>query len=369
MIALQSGKALWYATRGTGVVALLLLTASVVLGIITSVRFETRHWPRFVVGALHRNVSLLVVVFVALHVITTVQDAFAPIHYLDAVVPFASPYRTVWLGLGAVAADLLLALVVTSLLRARLGYRVWRFVHWAAYISWPVALVHSLGTGSDARATWSIALNAVVLTTVLCAIAWRFTAAWRTLRTAGIVAATTAVLAPAVIVLWAWRGPLQPGWAHTARPTVRPPASAELGTTGGQRATITAAPSPSETQGFHGALRANRTVGQVASDGSVVIAIRGTIHADPVLHLDLELHGAASGGGVVLDVGKVALGPAGDVRRWTGVVSSLNGTHVEARVADRSHHVLVVSMQLEINRAAGTVTGTVSARRRTGGNA
>src|SRR3954453_12388633 len=133
MIAATGGKALWYATRGTGVVSLLLLTASVVLGIATSVRVETPSWPRYVIEFVHKNVSLLVMVFIALHVATTVQDGYVPIHYLDALIPFRSSYRTIWLGLGTVAFDLLLALVVTSLLRARVGYRAWRFVHWFAY--------------------------------------------------------------------------------------------------------------------------------------------------------------------------------------------------------------------------------------------
>jgi methionine sulfoxide reductase heme-binding subunit len=149
-----NGKALWYATRGTGVVALLLLTSALVLGVLTSARWRTPKLPRFVVGTLHRNLSLLAIAFVATHVVTAVADHFAPIGFRDGVVPFASPYRPVWLGLGTVAFDLLLALVATSLLRARLGIRLWRAIHWLAYASWPVALLHSLGTGSDARFGW-----------------------------------------------------------------------------------------------------------------------------------------------------------------------------------------------------------------------
>ena len=147
-------EALWYLTRGTGVVALLLLTAGVVLGVA---RLDALARPALAAlrrRGLHRNVTLLAIVFVAVHVVTTVADGFAPIGLLDAVVPFASPYRPVWLGLGAVAFDLLLALVATSLLRARVGLRAWRAVHWLAYASWPVALLHALGTGSDARRGW-----------------------------------------------------------------------------------------------------------------------------------------------------------------------------------------------------------------------
>jgi sulfoxide reductase heme-binding subunit YedZ len=179
LLAVSSGKALWYATRGTGIVCLLLLTVSVVLGVVTTVRFESRHWPRFVIEGLHRNISLLIIVFIALHVATTVIDGFAPIGYIDAIVPFHSAYRTLWLGLGAVAFDLLLALAVTSLVRARLGYRIWKAVHWSAYACWPIALAHGWGTGSDRSQRWMLALDGLALACVLAAVAWRLSFLWR----------------------------------------------------------------------------------------------------------------------------------------------------------------------------------------------
>jgi hypothetical protein len=127
---LASTPALWYLARGSGTVSLGLLTLTVVLGITTSVRWATRRWPRLVVAGLHRNLSLLSLVFLGLHITTVVVDGYVPIRWLDAVVPFASSYHPLWLGLGALAFDILAALVVTSLLRVRLGHRVWRAVHW-----------------------------------------------------------------------------------------------------------------------------------------------------------------------------------------------------------------------------------------------
>ncbi len=115
--------------------------------------------PRFLVQGLHRNLTLLAVVFVFAHVVTTIADGFAPIGLQDAIFPFLSPYRPIWLGLGTVAFDLLLALTITSLVRARLGLKTWRAVHWLAYASWPIALVHSFGTGSDARVGWMALLG------------------------------------------------------------------------------------------------------------------------------------------------------------------------------------------------------------------
>src|SRR5262249_29355463 len=158
------GPGLWYATRAAGLVTLLLLTASVLLGVMTAGRFSSERWPRFLTSGLHRNISLLVLVFLVLHAGTTMLDEFVSIPVIAVFVPLAASYKTFWLGLdafvpirvlrvsgppaasykpfwlglGAVASDLLLAWLLTSLLRSRLGYRPWRWVHWLAYACWPV---------------------------------------------------------------------------------------------------------------------------------------------------------------------------------------------------------------------------------------
>ena len=142
LAATTGPSALWFLTRGTGAVALILLTLSVAIGVANVRRVHTDYVPRFALQAVHRDVSLLAVAFVVVHVATSVLDSFAPIHLIDIVVPFGSVYRPLWLGLGAVAFDLLIAIALTSLLRQRLGYSAWRATHWLAYVSWPVALLH-----------------------------------------------------------------------------------------------------------------------------------------------------------------------------------------------------------------------------------
>jgi len=173
------GPGLWYATRATGLVTLLLLTASVLLGVLTAGRFASPKWPRFLTQGLHRNVSLLVLVFLAVHVITTVIDTYTSISPAAAFIPFASSYKAGWLSLGAVALDLLLALTLTSVARNRLGYRSWRSVHWLAYACWPVALAHGLGIGTDRRTTWVFALTVGCVASVVVAAAWRLVSAAR----------------------------------------------------------------------------------------------------------------------------------------------------------------------------------------------
>ena len=102
-----------------------------------------------------------------IHIVTTVLDGFAPISLIDAVVPFLSAYRPIWLGFGALAFDLLIALTITSLVRRRLGYGAWRAIHWLAYVSWPIAVLHGLGTGSDSKQTWALVLTFACVLAVL----------------------------------------------------------------------------------------------------------------------------------------------------------------------------------------------------------
>ncbi len=151
---MTTGSPLWYLARGTGVVSLALLTATVLLGLTSVTRWRSARWPRFVTVSLHRNLSLLSVVFLVVHIGSSVLDTYTKISLTDAFIPFVGSYRPFWLGLGALAFDLILALIVTSLIRVRLGLRTWRSVHWLAYAAWPVAVLHGLGTGTDASQRW-----------------------------------------------------------------------------------------------------------------------------------------------------------------------------------------------------------------------
>ncbi len=357
-----SPSAYWYLTRGTGTVALVLLTASVVLGIVGALRFSSPRWPRFAIDSVHRDVSLLVVALLVIHVLTTVLDGFAPISLLDGVIPFLSPYRPLWLGLGTLSFDLILALVITSLVRRRLGYRSWRAVHWLAYVSWPIAILHTLGTGTDVKQWWLLLLTVACIVAVLAAVVARVGAVDRTRGALRTGAYALSVITPIGIVAFALEGPLKHGWAGRAGTPAhllggRPTASA-----------VTARPvkgkkhsqAPPALRGpFSASL--SGTVSQKNASGGVIV------------QLELHMAGAVKGllrirmggqplpqGGLSLVGSQVSMGVSGTPAAFEGRILNLAGNHLLARVADSSGAVLTLSANLHIDQQNDTVTGDLS---------
>ncbi|MBB4984301.1 ferric reductase-like transmembrane domain-containing protein [Streptomyces nymphaeiformis] len=211
-----TGSPLWYASRAGGTLALVLLTATVVLGIASGGRVVPRRIGRFEIGLLHRNLSLLTLVFLGMHVVTAVLDPFVRLSWAVSVVPFGASYRPLWLGLGTAALDLLLAVLVTSALRHRLGVRSWKAVHWLAYAAWPLALFHSAGTGTDTRLPLQLWLYAACLATVIAAVWWRLAKAGPGHVAGRLTAAVAATAVPVVLTAFLAAGPLQPGWSQRA---------------------------------------------------------------------------------------------------------------------------------------------------------
>jgi sulfoxide reductase heme-binding subunit YedZ len=166
-----NAETLWYLARGSGAVSLIMLTVVVALGIGTRSGHSFAGMPRLAVASVHRSAALLAVVFLVVHVTTLMFDPYAQLELLDLVLPFTSSYRPLWVGLGALGLDLMIAIVVTSLLRERIGHRVWKAVHWLAYALWPVALAHGIGSGSDRSAFWMLAVDTACVLTVIGVLA------------------------------------------------------------------------------------------------------------------------------------------------------------------------------------------------------
>ena len=364
MLAAVNAKATWYLTRGTGLVSLLLLTGSVLLGILEVSRWSSPRWPRFVTAGLHKNVSLLVIAFLGVHILTAVVDGFAPIRWLDVLVPFVSRYRPVWLGFGAVAVDLLIAISVTSLMRQRLGYRAWRVVHWMAYACWPVAFFHGLGTGSDTRTGWVLALSLGCLAAVVGSVWWRLAMGRPQPAGARTLAAWLSVVAPLVVLGWLVAGPLRAGWAARAG-TPRPllaAARARPTTTG----STTSPGSTSGTTAFRPPFVAafSGTVAERGPDakGDTVVTIDGVLSGGAEGELRIVLSGPADGtGGVELTSSSVSLGPRAQPDLYHGVITDLAGAHVGSTLVDAAGRRLRLTVDLQLGQTDNRATGTVHA--------
>lgn len=169
------GPFLWYLNRGTGIVILVLLTTSTVLGVLALGQRSGRAVPRFVTQALHRNLALLSIVVLAVHVCSAVLDSFVDIRWWQAISPVGATYQPLWLGLGTVALDLTVVVVVTSVVRSRLNHRTWFVVHLLSWAVWLAAVAHSIGIGTDLRdgTRWAVIPTVACVAAVVAAAAVR----------------------------------------------------------------------------------------------------------------------------------------------------------------------------------------------------
>jgi sulfoxide reductase heme-binding subunit YedZ len=141
----------WYLTRSTGITAFVLLTVAMAFGVAATQRtLASPSWPRFATQNLHRNVSLLALAFLGVHIVTTLIDGFVTITNWSVLIPFLSEYRRLWVALGTIAFDLTLLVIVTSLVRLRMKAQVWRWIHYSVYAAWPLTFLHFIKSGTDA---------------------------------------------------------------------------------------------------------------------------------------------------------------------------------------------------------------------------
>jgi methionine sulfoxide reductase heme-binding subunit len=347
-LAVAGAPALWYLSRGSGAVSLILLTASLVLGIVDQQRWRSARWPRFTLHGLHRWVALFAVSFLSLHILSAVLDSFAPIRLLDAVIPFKSSYRPLWVGFGALALDILLAVTITSLLRKRVGQRAWRAIHWLSYLAWPVAVLHGLGSGSDVRSGWLLAIAAACIAAVWTAVFVRVMRAAPGPRLASFGALAAL---PVALLIWLPQGPLAKGWAQRAG---TPP---HLLLTSDVTPVAAARPAPFDPP-FSGYLGGTVTESSGASGvAQVDLSLRITGGADGRAEVLLEGTPLASGG-VSVQRSRVTLGPVSDPRRYRGRVVQLNGRDLEAEATDSAGHTVRADFRLELEQTR--VEGSVS---------
>ncbi len=357
--------ALWYLTRATGVVTLILLTLSVALGVANACRAQTEHVPRFVFDAVHRNASLLAVAFLLVHIITSLLDGFAPIRLMDVVIPFGSAYRPLWLGFGAVAFDLLIAVTLTSIFRRRLGYRSWRATHWLAYASWPVALVHGLGTGSDTKTSWMLALTGVCLFVVIVAVLARAIAGWPDHFGARLATIAASAAVPLGLLVWLPSGPLAAGWAKRAGTPRSLLAAYRSNPSRPSRSETPARTEPSDqtnvAPSFTGPVSGTVSQGET-DDGSAVVHMLLVVTGQHLSALHFLIEGRPiDGGGVAMSAGEATLGTGSEPHLYRGRVTALSGTNIRAQVTSAGGAALTLSARLRIDPGRETVTGRLTA--------
>ncbi len=204
----------WDVARVGGLMAYVLTTASVLIGIALSLKWRSPTWPRFVTNELHRFVTLVGLVFIGIHTLAVALDPFIGFTPLEVLVPFVSHYRPIWVALGIVAAYVAIAVYLSERVRSRIGYDWWRRFHFLAFAVFVLGTLHGLGTGSDTRAAWAVAMYAICGLTVIGALTLRLLP---TKGSAGHpVVAAIVVLVTVEVALWAAFGPLRPGWNAVA---------------------------------------------------------------------------------------------------------------------------------------------------------
>ena len=218
-------QGIWFLNRATGLVLLALLTLSLVLGVVASSRRVPSWWPLFLGNELHRRISVFSLAFLVVHIITAVVDSFVDIDVFDVFIPFLTPYRPLWLALGTLGTDILIAVLITTTVRTRMSERQWRTTHSLSYLMWPLALVHGLGIGTDTHVRPVLVFNAVCVGFVVAVVVWRISTLDGLDIGPRLLGIGATLVVTAGIAVWLFAGPLAPGWSEKAG--TPPPPSAK----------------------------------------------------------------------------------------------------------------------------------------------
>ena len=337
----------WFVARGSGMVAYVLLTAAVIVGIALSRRWHSAIWPHLMVERVHRWLTSTLYAFLLIHTVAIWQDPFTHFRLVDVLVPFASTYRPVWLSMGIVAAELGLAIGASALLRRWIGYRVWHVLHLLTYLLFPLSLLHALGTGTDTRMTWATFLYVWSVLLVLGALIWR-TLPLRIGR--GVVFSAALVAVPALL-LWASHGPYAPGWAVAAGTpkTALVTAAAQRGALPAPTAAATAS-APS----FPATVRDNVTGQAVLDTPGAQMLLRGAGAGSTPL--DVAWQVVRTGGGLA---GQVQVRTATHQPLCTGPLTAISSTAVTASCTGYGQQLqLHLTLQrLDTQGFVGTLVG------------
>ncbi|HSO98605.1 MAG TPA: ferric reductase-like transmembrane domain-containing protein [Solirubrobacteraceae bacterium] len=144
----------WLVSRASGIIALVLISLSVVIGLAMATKVLRRPGLKRACARLHEHVALVALVAIAVHGLALLGDHWLKPGLRGIAVPFAIGYRTQFIGLGIIAGYLTLLLGPSFYLRRRIGPRRWRALHRGTVLIWMLTVIHTIGAGSDAQAMW-----------------------------------------------------------------------------------------------------------------------------------------------------------------------------------------------------------------------
>jgi DMSO/TMAO reductase YedYZ heme-binding membrane subunit len=345
------GAITWEAARASGFVAYGLLAASVALGIALSLGWRSPRWPRFVTNETHRFLTLLALVFTGLHTLSVAIDPFVRFSLPEIVIPFASHYRPLWIALGIVGTYLLAAVYASEWVRPRVGYAWWRRFHTLAFAVYLLATLHGLGTGSDSRTPWAIVVYGGSVVVVGALLTLRLLPNPPALARPIVAALCAITLAGGV--LWAWSGPLQPGWNQVANNGNGSGGTATTGGTASGEAATTADPSPI---GFTVAFSGN--VSESEGSGRETLILDATLDGSPGGSFELTL-AAADDGQTSAVSGELLLQTATGLA-CSGPVEETNGSALSSSCREASGASWLVTVDAQ-GASNSSVQGTLAA--------
>lgn len=347
----------WDTARAGGFAAYILLSIAVGVGLVLRNRWQTPTWPRLVTNELHGYLSLLALVFIAIHVLAVLIDPFTRFGLTEVFVPLASHYRPIWMGLGIVALYLLLAVWVSSRLRARIPYDTWRRIHVLAYVVYVAATVHGLGTGSDTRSLWAPVVYASSVLVVGALAARRLLApAARGHRRRPVLATGGAVLV-LMTAAWAIIGPLAPHWGVRAGGIAGNHAVASARVARRLPATIAHAGLGAVRTPFRATFNGTIDVQPVDPAGRVTIRVDGALRGGTRDHLEIYLRGVPlEDGGVAMERSRVRMGA--QTALYRGSIIGLRGPELVAMLHSPRQGVRL-AIDLDLSRSDGIVNGRV----------
>jgi hypothetical protein len=342
----------WEAVRASGFTAYLLVTASAVLGLLLSLRWQSRRWPRLVTNEMHNFVTLLALAFGMVHGLLAWLDPFTRFGLAEVLVPLVSHYRPLWMAFGIVTLYMLIALLLSTWLRPWIGYRLWRVLHVGAFLVFVFATIHGVGTGSDTRTVWGAGIYAIAVLAVLSLTVWRL------LKPAGRRAhsrpglAALAAAAAVVLALWAMGGPLKSGWN----------AIANNGHGSGARVAVAAAaPKPLPTT-FSATFSGTMTSQGDGFRGSDVdISMTGSLTGGATGSMAVLVSGQETFDGVSIAKSQITLYDGDGVAVYRGTIGGATGQTLKATVSPVGTSGTALVLSITWQAQGSSVTGQVSA--------